>query len=73
MGIFGSYVKRQQHEESDLDILVEFEENAKIDLIKFMNMENYLQDMIGIKIDLVEKSSLKPKIAKQVLDEVSVL
>ncbi|MDI6603308.1 MAG: nucleotidyltransferase family protein, partial [Patescibacteria group bacterium] len=41
IGIFGSYVRKEQKEESDLDILVEFEEDAKIGLLKFVNMENY--------------------------------
>ena len=73
IGIFGSYVRGEYKEKSDLDILVEFEEDAKIGLLKFVNLENYLSDLIGFKIDLVEKSALKPRIGKNILREVITL
>lgn len=70
IGIFGSYAREEYKEKSDLDILVEFKEDAKIGLLKFVNMENYLSELIGVKVDLVEKSALKPKIGKHILKEV---
>lgn len=70
IGIFGSYVREEYKEKSDLDILVEFQEDAKIGLLKFVNMENYLSELIGVKVDLVEKSALKPRIGKHILEEV---
>ena len=70
IGIFGSYVREEDKEKSDLDILVEFEEDAKIGLLKFVNMENYLSELTGVKVDLVEKSALKPRIGKHILKEV---
>ena len=70
IGIFGSYVREEYKEKSDLDILVEFKEDAKIGLLKFVNMENYLSELIGVKVDLVEKSELKPRIGKHILKEV---
>jgi predicted nucleotidyltransferase len=73
IGIFGSYVRGEQTEKSDVDILVEFEGGAKIGLLKFVNMENYLSDILGLKVDLVMKSALKPRIGKQILQEVSYL
>lgn len=73
IGIFGSYVRSKYKEKSDLDILVEFEEDAKIGLLKFVNLENYLSDLIGVKVDLVEKSALKPRIGKNILREVITL
>lgn len=73
IGIFGSYVRGKYKEKSDLDILVEFEEDAKIGLLKFVNLENYLSDLIGVKVDLVEKSALKPRIGKTILREVITL
>ncbi len=73
IGIFGSYVRGEYKEKSDLDILVEFEEDAKIGLLKFVNLENYLSDLIGVKVDLVEKSALKPRIGKNILREVITL
>jgi len=68
IGLFGSYIKGREKEKSDLDILVEFEE--PISLLKFIALENYLSDSIGVKVDLVEKSALKPRIGKHILKEV---
>jgi hypothetical protein len=68
VGIFGSYVRGEQHEGSDLDVLVEFEE--VIGLLKFVELENYLSDALGVKVDLVMKESLKPRIGKHILEEV---
>jgi len=73
IGIFGSYVRGEFKEESDLDILVEFATNAKISLLDFVKLENYLSDLLGVKVDLVEKSALKPRIGKHILKEVVYL
>ena len=65
--IFGSYVRSEQKKDSDLDILVTFKEVPS--LLTFIAMENYLSDLLGIKVDLVMKDSLKPKIGQQILRE----
>lgn len=68
IGIFGSYVRDERTTDSDIDILVEFDRS--IDLLKFVNLENYLSDILGIKVDLVMKGALKPRIGKHILREV---
>ncbi len=68
IGIFGSYVRGEPKRRSDLDILVEFDE--PISLLKFINLENYLSEIIGIKVDLVMKDALKPRIGQRILTEV---
>jgi len=73
IGIFGSYLRGEAKEESDLDILVEFKPDAKISLLDFVELENYLSDLLGVKVDLVEKSTLKPRIGKCILSEVVYL
>lgn len=73
IGIFGSYVRGESTRKSDVDILVEFEEDAKIGLLRFVNMENYLSKLIGVRVDLVEKSTLKPRLGKKILKEVIYL
>jgi len=73
IGVFGSYVRGEQKESSDLDILVEFAPGAKISLLDFVELENYLSDLLGVKVDLVEKSALKPRIGKYILKEVVYL
>jgi hypothetical protein len=70
IGIFGSYVRGEQKKRSDVDILVEFEETANLSLLDFIGLENYLSDILGAKVDLVEKQALKPRIGKHVLEEV---
>ena len=70
IGIFGSYIRGKQKKNSDVDILVEFYPNANMDLITFVEMEEYLSDLLGIKVDLVMKSALKPRIGKHILKEV---
>ena len=70
IGIFGSYVRGEQKKKSDVDILVEFEVSSKLSLLDFIGLENYLTDILGVKVDLVEKGTLKPRIGKHVLEEV---
>jgi hypothetical protein len=73
IGIFGSYVRVEHSEKSDLDILVAFESDAKMDLIRFVELEEYLSDLLGVKVDLVMKSALKPRIGRRILKEVTYL
>ena len=70
IGVFGSYVRGEQKEGSDIDILVEFYPEAEIDLIKFVELEEFLSNLLGIKVDLVMKSALKPRIGKRILKEI---
>lgn len=65
--VFGSYIYGQQKKKSDLDILVEF--SKTIDLFKYIELENYLSEKIGIKVDLVMKDTLKPRIKNRILKE----
>lgn len=69
MGVFGSYVRGKARRGSDLDILVEFDERP-LTLIQFIELERYLSDLLGVKVDLVEKSALKPAIGRRVAEEV---
>lgn len=70
IGIFGSCVRGEQRRRSDIDVLVEFRPDAKVSLLGFINMENYLSELLGCKVDLVEKSALKPRIGRRILREV---
>ena len=65
--VFGSYVRSEQKKDSDLDVLVTFKEDPS--LLTYIAIENYLSDLLGIKVDLVMKDSLKPKIGQQILRE----
>ena len=68
IGVFGSYVRGEQGEGSDLDVLVTFRE--PIGLFKFIGLEYRLEEMLGVKVDLVSKNALKPRIGERILSEV---
>ena len=71
IGIFGSFVKNEQDDTSDVDILVEFDK--AIDLLTFVNLKNYLSDLLKVNVDLVMKKTLKPKIGQRILQETVYL
>ena len=68
IGVFGSYIKNRQTKKSDLDVLVEF--NSPIDFFDYLEFEDYLTNLTGVKVDLVMKRALKPNIGKDILKEV---
>jgi uncharacterized protein len=68
LGVFGSFVRGEQTDSSDLDVLVEFDETPS--LLTFIALENHLSDLLGVKVDLVMRDSLKPRIGEHVLREV---
>ena len=68
IGIFGSFVRGEQKDTSDLDLLIDFEE--PIGLVQYVGLQNYLSDKIGEKVDLVTKSGLKPRVSGHILKEV---
>ncbi|MGA1864921.1 MAG: nucleotidyltransferase family protein [bacterium] len=71
LGIFGSYIHQKQTKSSDLDLLIDFNEVPS--LLKFIELENYLTDLLGIKVDLVMRKALKPRIGKRILKNVQNL
>jgi len=68
LGLFGSYLRENQRKNSDIDILVTF--NRDIDLFDFLDLREYLESRLHVKVDLVMKSALKPAIGKRILSEV---
>jgi hypothetical protein len=68
IGIFGSYVREEQDENSDLDLLIQFEK--PIGFFKFIALEDYLTERVGIKVELVTEDALKPLIKPHVMKEV---
>ena len=68
LAIFGSYVRGEQMRGSDLDLLVEFDDRG-LSLFDFVEIENSLSETLGVKVDLVERSTLKPAIGRHILEE----
>jgi len=73
LGVFGSYVRGEQTPNSDLDLLVEFDPDRRFGLLTFCELENQLSDRLGVKVDLVMKTGLKPRIGERILAEVQYL
>lgn len=71
LAVFGSYVRNEQNEGSDLDLLVRFK-NA-ISLLDFVRIEREISEEIGMKVDLVSPGALSPFIKKQILKEAKVI
>ena len=71
IGLFGSYVRGEAGADSDLDILVTL--TKSMGLLKFVGIESYLSNLLGVKVDLVMKDVLKPSIGKHILAEVVYL
>ncbi len=71
LGVFGSYLRGEEGKRSDVDLLIDFRESPSF--LEFVEIENYLADTLGLKVDLVMKSSLKPRIGRYILREVEYL
>lgn len=71
IGIFGSYLRGENKRGSDVDILVEFNEIP--DLFKFINLENYLKNILKRKVDLVRREAVRKELKEYILNEVSYL
>lgn len=67
LGIFGSYVRGEQNEESDVNVLIDYAQAPT--LIELIELENYLSDRLGLQADVVTKRGLKPWVKERILGE----
>lgn len=68
LGVFGSWVRGEQQEGSDLDLLVDF--GGPIDLFAYAKLQEEIGRRLGLRVDLVHRPGLKPAIGRNVLREV---
>jgi predicted nucleotidyltransferase len=68
IGLFGSFVRREQNDISDVDILVDFEEGA--DLFDLVGLALFLEEKLQRKVDVIPKSALRVELRESVLREV---
>jgi hypothetical protein len=71
IGIFGSYAREVQREGSDIDILVAFEKIPG--LLKFLELENHLSDLLGVEVDLVRKEAIREELKEAILGDTVTL
>ncbi|RUA36337.1 MAG: hypothetical protein DSY77_01585 [Bacteroidetes bacterium] len=71
VGVFGSYARDENNSSSDLDILVDFDKSP--DLLELIGLEQYLSEKLGIKVDLITKRSLNPRLKEYVEKDLIAL
>jgi predicted nucleotidyltransferase len=71
IGIFGSWIREENKETSDLDILVEFEE--PVSLLGVVKLENYLSERLDIKVDLIPQKDVREELKERIFKEVIYL
>jgi uncharacterized protein len=71
LGIFGSYARQEQTETSDVDVLIDYDQAPT--LFKLVELRDDLSNVLGMKVDVVTKNGLKPRIRERVLSEVVYL
>jgi predicted nucleotidyltransferase len=67
LAIFGSVARDQAREGSDVDVLVEFDGVADFD--RFMDLKFYLEDLLGMPVDLVTRNALRPQMRAVIENE----
>ncbi len=68
IGLFGSFARGEQHENSDIDLLVDFEDGA--DLFDLVGLSDYLEEALKQKVDVVPKRALREELREAILREV---
>ena len=69
IGVFGSFARGEGRKESDVDVLVEFEEGFKT-FDNFMDLKYYLEDIFSRNVDLITVNALKPQLKDDILQDV---
>ena len=73
LSLFGSVLRDDFTEKSDVDFLVELPPNSGVGLFKFIGMQDELEDMIGRKVDLRTPEDLHPRFRERVVEEAELL
>jgi uncharacterized protein len=68
IGIFGSYARGEQQEESDIDIIVEFKEPVGF---LFVHLADFLEETLGAKVDLVTPDAIKPNRRRYIMEDLT--
>jgi len=69
IGLFGSFVRDEQHADSDIDLLVTFYQGKKT-FDNFMELASFLERILGRRVELVTLESLSPYLGPHILNEV---
>ncbi len=71
IGIFGSYAREEENEESDLDLLVAFKDQKS--LLTMVRIERELAESTGVNIDILTEQSVSPYLIDRIKSELKVI
>ncbi len=69
LAVFGSVARDEAGADSDVDILVDFDPTLSVGLFKFLELQEYLEGILGRKVDLGMPGALKPRMRDRILNE----
>lgn len=73
IGVFGSFARGDNNENSDIDIAIELDRKVPVGFFGFARMKFYLEDLLGRKVDLVIKSGIKAIIRERILNQLIIV
>jgi len=69
LALFGSVARGEAGPASDIDILIEFGPDAHVGIFQFTDLQDYLERLLGRRVDLVTRTALKPQLRDRILKE----
>lgn len=71
--LFGSFARGEEHEDSDVDLLILFDHSTPIGLFSYARMHRELEERLGRKVDLVEEGTLRPAVAAAAAKDMKMI
>lgn len=71
IGIFGSFARGEETPDSDIDILIEFRETPG--MIEFLTTEEYLEQVLNRRVELVRETAIRPELKDVIMSEVIMI
>ena len=69
IGVFGSYAREEQSKASDLDLIVEFEDNTQNLYDLKLDLKEFFMNKLGVEVDICREKFIKPRIKEEILKE----
>jgi len=73
MGIFGSFIRKEQTQKSDIDLIIKYDKSKQKSLLDLIHTENELSKMFKRKVDLLTPDSISPYLRNDILNSMKVI
>jgi len=73
LSLFGSVARGEENSESDVDLMADFDVSKRLSLLSAVGLENRLNDILGVKVDLSQRKTLKTEVLDHALREAIVV